>query len=99
VLLRRAGDVSDGSAIQNLGGGVAHFQENAIEGAMIGVGGDEAAELIGVAEGRQWAVNQANDLAEFDLGGRTAQTIAALGAANAFDDAGVLRYRWRCPES
>jgi len=39
------------------------------------------------------AVNQANDLAEFDLGGRTAQTIAALGAANAFDDAGVLEFQ------
>ena len=68
-------------------------KKHAIERAMVGIGNHEVPELIRIPKGREWAVNQANDLAEFDLLGRAPQPIAALRAPNAFHDARVLEFQ------
>src|ERR1019366_8070594 len=60
-------DVSDGGVLQYLGRGISHFQEHAIERAMVGIGDDEASELIRTPKGRKRAVNQTNNLADFDF--------------------------------
>jgi len=53
---------------------------------------DEYAKLLGVGKRRYWAVDQAHDLAQMDFGGISAQLVAALGSAHAFDHAGVLQF-------
>src|SRR5258708_36374140 len=60
---------------------------------MIGVGDDQAAELIRISKGCQWTVNQTNNLAEFDLRWRAPQPVAALRTPNALDDARVLKFQ------
>ena len=57
---------------------------------MVGIGSNEASELIRIPKGRKRAVNQTNNLAEFDFRGCAPQPVAALRAPNAFHDACVL---------
>ena len=57
---------------------------------MVGIAGDQASELICIPKGRKRAVNQTNNLAEFDFRGCAPQPVAALRAPNAFHDARVL---------
>ena len=60
---------------------------------MVRIGDDEASQLVRVPKGCERAVNQTNDLAEFDLLGSAPQPIAALCAPNAFHDARVLEFQ------
>src|SRR5882762_1043139 len=60
---------------------------------MIGIGDDQAAELIRIPKGCEWTVNQTNDLAEFDLRGCAPQPVATLRTPNAFHDARVLEFQ------
>src|SRR4029077_9805021 len=57
---------------------------------MVGIGDDQAPELIRVAKRCEWAINQTNDLAEFDLRRRAPQPVTALRTPNTFHDARVL---------
>lgn len=59
---------------------------------MIVILSDESAQLIGVAEGGERAINESDDFAEANLGRLTAELIPTFGAANAFDDASVLQF-------
>src|SRR6266849_3843100 len=90
---RTADDVSDRGALQYLGRGISHLQKHTIERAMVGIGDDEAAELIRIPKGCEWPVNQTNDLAEFDLRWRAPQAVAALRASNAFHEGRVLEFQ------
>src|SRR5437660_5412822 len=60
---------------------------------MIGIGDDQAAELIRISKRCEWTVNQTNDLAEFDLRWCSPQPVAALRTPNAFHDARVLEFQ------
>src|SRR5262245_19531339 len=57
-------DVRQGGVIENARGGVAHIEKYLIKRAMLGIAINQTAQLFGIAEGSQSAVNQANDLAE-----------------------------------
>src|ERR1700681_1459151 len=60
---------------------------------MVGIGDDQASELIRIPKGCEWTINQTNDLAEFDLRRRAPQPVPALRAPNAFHDARVLEFQ------
>ena len=88
-----AGDeVGECGVVEDAGGGVADIQEYLVESAMGEVAVDEFAELFGVTEWGQWAVDQADDLAEVDVRRLAAELVAALGAAHAFHHAGILEF-------
>ena len=84
--------IGERGVIQDVRGRVPHIQENLIQGAMIGIPQDEASQLIRVAQRRQRAINQPDDLADSDLGRWTAELIAALGATHAFNQAGISEF-------
>ena len=64
VRLGIAYDIGEGCVLQNLCGGVAHVEKNLIQGTMGMIFVDERPELLGVAKGREWAVDEADDFAE-----------------------------------
>jgi hypothetical protein len=84
--------IGDGGVLENSGGGVADGEKDLIESAVISVFGDETAELLGVAQGSERAVDEADDVAQGNFGGRAAQLISATRAADAVDDASVLQF-------
>src|SRR5271167_2088461 len=63
---------------------VSDVEKHLVQGAVRQIAVDQFTQLLGVAEGRQRTVNQANDLAEMDVGRFAAQLVAALGPAYAF---------------
>src|SRR5437667_7436889 len=71
----------------------AHIEEHLIQRPMFDIAIDQASELLGVTEWRQWTVNQSNDFAQMDLRRRAAQSVPALGATHAFHDAGVFHFQ------
>src|SRR5271170_1321897 len=84
--------VGQSSVVENACRRITHVEEDLIKRAVRKIAIDEFAELLGVAEGGQRAVDEPNDLAEMDLGGFAAQLVAALGSAHALDHAGVLEF-------
>ena len=54
---------------------------------------DQAAQLLGIAEGSQRAVDQANDLAQPDFRSGAPQPVSALCAAHALHHARVLQFQ------
>src|SRR5271163_894513 len=82
--------IGEGGMIQNPGGGVAHIQKNAEEGAMPGVGVHAMAQGFGIFKGSEWPINPAQHLTEGDFLRRTLQLIAAAGASKADHDAVAL---------
>ena len=60
---------------------------------MGGVAVDQAAQLIGVAEGCERTVDQANDFAEVNLRWRPPKLVATLGTASAFHHARILQLK------
>ncbi len=82
----------ESGVVEDTGGGVAHVEENLVQGAVRKIAIDQFAELLGVSEGGERAVNQADDLAEMDVGGGAAKLVSALCATNAFHHAGVLEF-------
>ena len=60
---------------------------------MVRIRDHEVPELIRIRKGCEWAVNQANDLAEFDLLRCAPQPIAAFRTPNTFHDARVLEFQ------
>src|SRR5579862_5621702 len=74
-------DIGQGGVLENPRSRVADIEKYLIEGAVLEIAINQAAQLLGVAKRCQGAVNQANDLAQTNLGRRTAQLISALGAA------------------
>jgi len=87
---RGVGDVGDGRALKNFCGGVAHGKKHAIKGPVLSVAVDQASQLIGITERRKRAVDQADDFTQADVRRLTPQLVSPFGAADAFDDAGVL---------
>jgi len=53
---------------------------------------NQFAQLLGIAEWSQRAVNESDDFAEMNLGRLTAQLVAAFGSARALHHAGVLQF-------
>jgi len=84
--------IGERGVIQDVRGRVPHIQENLIQGAMIGIPQDKAAQLFRVAQRRQRAINQPNNLADSYLGRCTAELIAALSAPYAFNHAGISQF-------
>src|SRR5438874_3605379 len=60
-------------------------------GARIAI--NQAAKLFGVAERRQWAIDQADNLAKANFPRRSPQLVPAFSAAHALHDAGVLHLK------
>jgi len=60
---------------------------------MVGIGDNQASELIRISKGREWPVNQTNDLAEFDLRWRAPQPVPALRTPDALHNASVLEFQ------
>src|SRR5581483_2047219 len=88
----RTNDIGQGGVLEDAGRGVPHVQEHLVQRAMFSVTINERTELVGIPEGGERAVNQANDFAEMDFRGRTAKLVTALGAAHAFNHAGVFHF-------
>src|SRR5947209_10608945 len=65
-------DVSKAGALENLGGCVAHLQENFVESTMRNIPINLVAQRICVSQRGQRTVDEANDLAEKNLGRRSA---------------------------
>jgi hypothetical protein len=61
--------VSQSGVVKDLGGGIADVKEHLVESAVGKITVDQLAQLLGVAERRQRAVDQADDLAEINVGG------------------------------
>ncbi len=57
---------------------------------MIRVSDDKRAELVRIAKGRQPTIDQADDLAEADVAGVSAQFVAALIATYAIEQTSML---------
>src|SRR6266700_4003940 len=54
---------------------------------------NQAAKLFGVAERRQWAINQADNLAKANFPRRSPQLVPAFSAAHALHNAGILHLK------
>src|ERR1700690_626160 len=85
--------VSQSGVVEDTGRGIADVEKDLIKGAMRKIVVNQFAQLFGVAEGGERAVNQADNLAQLDVGRVAAQLVAALGPANALDHAGVLQFQ------
>src|SRR5216683_6827379 len=75
--------VRERSVIQNVRHRIAHVEEDLIERAVREIAVDEYAELFGVGERGQRAIDQTHDLAEADFGWIAAELVASLGSAHA----------------
>ena len=53
--------------LQDAGSGIAHIEEYLVEPAVLTIAVNQAAQLLGVAKGGEWTVNQANDFAEMNF--------------------------------
>ncbi len=53
---------------------------------------DKVAQLFGIAKWRQCPVHEANDLGQVNFRRRTTESIAAFGAADTFQHAGVFQF-------
>src|SRR5450631_3975613 len=82
--------IRESRVVEDAGGRVTDIEKHLIERAVGKVAVDQVAQLFSVTEGGEWAVNQADDLAQIDVRGIAAQLVAALGAAHTFHHAGVL---------
>src|SRR5579864_3049845 len=60
---------------------------------MVGITVNQRTQLLGIPEWRQGTVDQANDLAEANVGRGPSQLISAFCAASAFHDACVLQFQ------
>jgi hypothetical protein len=78
--------------VEDAGGRVTNVEKNLVKGAVRQIAVDEFAQLVGVAERRERTVDEADDLAEMDVGGFAAQLVAALGATHTLHHAGVLEF-------
>ncbi len=77
--------------VQNLGGGVANIQQHAEQRTVLRIGAHALAQGFRVFKRSQRAINPAQDFSQRDFLGRTLQLIAAMGAAQAADDARALQ--------
>ena len=84
--------ISERRVVEDAGGRVTNIEKHLIKGAVQQIAVNEFAQLFGVAERGEWAVDEANDLAEMDVGGFAAQLVATLGAAHALHHAGILEF-------
>ena len=85
-------DVGERGVLKNFRGGVAYVQKYLVKRPVFGVTIDEAAQLFGVAERSEGAVDQAHDLTQVDVAGISAQLVSTLGSAHAFNHASVLQF-------
>src|SRR2546426_843030 len=84
---------SQPSMLKNFGCSIANIQEHLIKRAVLGIAINQAAKLFGVAEGRQWAIDQADNLAKANFPRRSPQLVPAFSAAHALHNAGVLHLK------
>src|ERR1019366_8150905 len=80
-------------ALQNLGRGVPHIQEQLVQCAAVVIAIDQQAQLFRVPKRSKRPVNQPDDFAQPDLRRRPAQLVSALGAARALHDARILQFQ------
>ncbi len=71
---------------------IANVEKNLVERAMRQIAVDQFAKMFGVAERSEGTVDQANDLAETDVGRLAAEHVSALGTPGTVDHAGVLQF-------
>src|SRR5438128_5623151 len=83
-------NVSQRSVLENLGCGIANIEEHLVKRTVLSIAINQAAKLFGVAERRQWAIDQADNLAKTNFPRRSPQLVPAFSAAHALHDAGVL---------
>src|SRR5437667_8447557 len=88
-----AHNISQRSMLKNFGCSIANIQEHLIKRAVLGIAINQAAKLFGVAEKRQWAINQADNLAKANFPRRSPQLVPAFSAAHALHNAGVLHLK------
>src|SRR5207247_8940447 len=68
-------------------------EEHLVKRAVLSIAINQAAKLFGVAERRQWAIDQADNLAKTNFPRRSPQLVPAFSAAHALHDAGVLHLK------
>src|SRR5438128_5432416 len=88
-----ANNVSQRRVLENLGCGIANIEEHLVKRAVLGIAINQAAKLFGVAERRQWAIDQADNLAKANFPRRSPQLVPAFSAAHALHDAGVFHLK------
>src|SRR6266516_3400974 len=86
-------NISQRSVLENLGCGIANIEEHLVKRAVLGIAINQAAKLFGVAERRQWAIDQADNLAKANFPRRSPQLVPAFSAAHALHNAGVLHLK------
>src|SRR5437870_10645980 len=86
-------NISQRSVLENLGCGIANIEEHLVKRAVLSIAINQAAKLFGVAERRQWAIDQADNLAKTNFPRRSPQLVPAFSAAHALHDAGVLHLK------
>src|ERR1017187_8430946 len=67
--------IRESCVVEDAGGRVTDIEKHLIERAVGKVAVDQVAQLFSVTEGGEWAVNQADDLAQIDVRGIAAQQI------------------------
>src|ERR1017187_1395652 len=70
--------IRESRVVEDAGGRVTDIEKHLIKGAVGKIAIDQVAQLFRVTEGGEWAVNQADDLAQIDVCGLAAQLVAAL---------------------
>src|SRR5579864_9391249 len=85
--------VGESCVIKNPRGGVAYVEKNLVERALGKIAFNEFAQLVGVAEGSERTVDQADDFAEQNFGGIAPQLIAAFRPADTFHQARVHQFQ------
>src|SRR5437660_715002 len=86
-------NISQRSVLENLGCGIANIEEHLVKRAVLSIAINQAAKLFGVAERRQWAINQADNLAKANFPRRSPQLVPAFSAAHALHNAGILHLK------
>ena len=64
--------VCEGGVLQNLRCGIADVEEHLIQGAMMDIPADEAAQLLGIGKGGKRSIHQPHNFGESNLSGRPA---------------------------
>src|SRR5437868_3700750 len=73
-----ADNISQRSMLKNFGCSIANIQEHLVKRAVLGIAINQAAKLFGVAERRQWAIDQADNLAKTNFPRRSPQLVPTI---------------------
>src|SRR5258708_3225811 len=85
--------IGQSCVVEDMGCGVANVQKDLIKRPVRQIPINQDAQLLGIPERSQRAVNQPDDLAQSDIGWVAAQMVATFRAPNTLDNAGVLEFQ------